>query len=848
MEQVQSLSARAQAQHIQVGASHGDSDMGEMSLLPSRRHAATPRRLLERLSDGVVQIDASGAILYVNVIAAQLLGSPYGGLEGQLLRTVAPEAHVALQQARAGVQQARSTARGDETAPPPEIALPNGRRAQVTPFPDGDNTWWLLLTLTAPGETTRTRNPVAAAMTREPDRKAPRIARRLSRQGAASVGRQEPQATNARWRDARRETEAHLRPQAPRALFETLPVGMLYVRTDGLIMRANEAAARLLGAEIRRLEGSLLHSARWRAVTLEGERLAAAETPIAVAIRTGRPVVNEPIGIIIEGASEPYWVRMSAAPAPRSTGGAHAYVAVTLEDINDLRNAQRARDLLTRFSRAITRDLGEGVYALDADGCVAFLNPAAERLLGWSEGELLGRSMHEVIHAHGANGETRPANECALLRVLRTGEIVQADDDVFVRKDGSVFPVRFVSSPLREGDQVSGAVVAFNDITSQRESRAHLLQLQRSLETQANELATIIETMTEALVVCDNEGRIMRANAAARGLLGLSVGDEAPAESAWPTLVETLAQRAHARQVNGQPFAWDESPLSAVFSGATLSGGEDLDLKIMQANGTEARINITGAPLRDRSGQLIGAALTLRDVTMEREREIARVEFLNVLAHELRTPLTTVKAQTQLLHRRIQRGQSPAVPAVEQTLAGIARIERLVNDLLDATRLEAGTLELDHATVDMAALCHQIVEEMGQASHRDIEIIGADSQVNVRCDAARIARALSHILGNAIKFSPAEGRVTLRLSAAASAVTISVRDEGPGMTAKMLRHAFSRFYRAPGINVQQGSEVGLGLGLYLARGLVQAHNGTLRAHSVPGKGTLVWFTLPRGES
>src|SRR5581483_2156107 len=126
---------------------------------------------------------------------------------------------------------------------------------------------------------------------------------------------------------------------------------------------------------------------------------------------------------------------------------------------------------LTQF---IAMNLGEGVYALDAKGRVTFLNPAAEELLGWTEAELLGKNAHETIHYLRSDGTPYPEEECPLREVMRSGQVVRAHEDYFVRKDGSLLPVAYVSAPVVRAGKATGAVLAFHDISERlRTQREH---------------------------------------------------------------------------------------------------------------------------------------------------------------------------------------------------------------------------------------------------------------------------------------------------------------------------------------------------------------------------------------
>jgi PAS domain S-box-containing protein len=210
------------------------------------------------------------------------------------------------------------------------------------------------------------------------------------------------------------------------------------------------------------------------------------------------------------------------------------------DDADRQRAADRMRQQLS-FTAAITDNIGEGVYALDRQGRLTFMNPAAQAMLGWTEEELLGKSMHEAIHFQRRDGTSVPASECHLVEVLRTGERFHNTGDSFTRKDGSIFSVEFVSSPFRVDGQVAGAVVAFQDIADRKKTEAELLERAHLAVFGAavGAALTKAENLPSALGQC--------AEAMVR-LLGAAMA------SIW-----TLAEREQVLELQGS--AWARRPL-----------------------------------------------------------------------------------------------------------------------------------------------------------------------------------------------------------------------------------------------------------------------------------------------
>jgi PAS domain S-box-containing protein len=275
---------------------------------------------------------------------------------------------------------------------------------------------------------------------------------------------------------------------------------------------------------------------------------------------------------------------------------------------------------------------------------------------------------------------------------------------------------------------------------------------------------------------------------------------------------------------------------------------------------------------------LAGAVAKLTALVIEREhllrqREEARANelaireanrrmeaFLGIASHELKTPLTTIRLHLQLAERRLQRvvaqEEAPS-PGVAQELARLraqlldtqgqwARLDRLVNDLLDVSRIQAGTLHLSLSLVDLTALVQGMVEEQRQVNPgRLVEWFppGAEPLL-IWADAGRISQVVQNYLSNALKYSPEDAPIKVGIRREAAQVRVWVRDEGPGLTPEQQANLWQRFYRVPGVEVQTGSGVGMGLGLHICKTIIGQHQGQVGVESVAGQGSTFWFTLP----
>jgi len=273
------------------------------------------------------------------------------------------------------------------------------------------------------------------------------------------------------------------------------------------------------------------------------------------------------------------------------------------------------------------------------------------------------------------------------------------------------------------------------------------------------------------------------------------------------------------------------------------------------------------------TGEALGRAALARQLLQAEAARLAaeettrqRDEFLSIASHELRTPLTSVKANAQLAERLVRRLQRLAADGPVPTAAlldelgrlddMLARADRqagvlarLVNDLVDVSRIQADRLELVPAPCDLTVLIAEIVGEQRQIHpERQITLGGLElassTPVVVVADADRIGQVLTNYLTNALKYSRASAPVVVRLERRQHAVRIAVADQGPGLSAAQRSRLFERFYRAPDVQVQSGSGVGLGIGLYISKTIVERHDGAVGVESAPGEGSTFWFELP----
>jgi signal transduction histidine kinase len=256
---------------------------------------------------------------------------------------------------------------------------------------------------------------------------------------------------------------------------------------------------------------------------------------------------------------------------------------------------------------------------------------------------------------------------------------------------------------------------------------------------------------------------------------------------------------------------------------------------------------------------LARVAARLDTARLSRESEDRKDEFLRMASHDLRSPLTAMKGNLQLALRQLRRLLSSAdlAEATHRSLEDLSLLivralrqtdvqSRLIGDLLDVSRIQAGKLDLNLVPCDLVSLVREIaLDHQASTPGRTITLCMSETDdLIVLADTDRIGQVISNYLSNALKYSAAAAPITVGVEQVGNSARVWVRDKGPGLTASQQQRIWERFYQAPGISIQSGAGQGMGLGLHICQTLIKRHNGEVGVESAPGQGSTFWFTLP----
>lgn len=348
-------------------------------------------------------------------------------------------------------------------------------------------------------------------------------------------------------------------------------------------------------------------------------------------------------------------------------------------------------------------------------------------------------------------------------------------------------------------------------------------------------LQVVIDSMPEGVMVAEGaEGELTTVNCAGRELLGLK---------AEP--VAALNERRSGAVLftpEGIPFPWEQSPLSrALLKGEVCLGAEVI---IRRSDGKEIPVLINSAPFRDLEGRVAGAVAVFQDISKAKEAEQLKDEFISLVSHELRTPLTSIKgAASTLLRHYSTLDEEVREELLRDVDEESDRLYRLVENLLDFSRAEAGVIRLATEPVSLGKLAAKVVQGVKQRADKLRFRLSFPAELPLaEADPLRVEQVLRNLLDNSIKYSPKGGEVEVAGRVDNNELLISVRDQGIGIAPEQQQKVFERFQRAA--EASGGRIQGVGLGLAICRRLVEAHGGKIWVESGLGEGSTFFFTLP----
>ena len=516
------------------------------------------------------------------------------------------------------------------------------------------------------------------------------------------------------------------------------------------------------------------------------------------------------------------WVRWEIHPWRNGAGEVGG--VILFSEVITQRKLAEDRLAAERDRLAVTlRSIGDAVITTDAAGRVTLLNGIAEALTGWKNEEALGRPVDEVFRIVSEESREPVANPAQ--RVVREGIALTLAKTALLARDGRECPIADSAAPIRDGKgDVAGVVVVFRDQTEERRA-------ERVLRESEARLRILAEALPQLVWTARADGTLDYFNQRWRDYTGQAAGAEAWEPALHPE---------------------DRERVVALWREAVSQQREfDVEHRLRRVDGEFRWFLRRAIPLPGvgEGSRWFGTCTDIHDLKVSQEvlrkADRLKADFIAMASHEFRTPLAALRLQMDLMERSLHNalGQDDKVDhQVAVMNRQIDRINGLLEVLLDASRIHAGRLALDLARLDLAELTREVVQRFD----RDAAAMGTALHFHAHSvsglwDRRRLDQVITNLVSNAIKYGNGQA-VDVEVGASEGNALLTVRDRGIGIPPESQALVFERFERAANAQAFHG----LGLGLWIAKQLVEAHGGSISIDSAPGVGSIFTVALPRG--
>ena len=536
-----------------------------------------------------------------------------------------------------------------------------------------------------------------------------------------------------------------------------------------------------------------------------------------------------------------YWVESTIVPFMDDQGEPLRYVSIRT-DITARKMMDQQLQEQRAFYEQISETLGEGLYVQDIEGYCIYMNSEAERLLGWSREEFIGKPVHHTIHTQTADGRPLSGHDCPIMNGVLEHGSSRSDDQVFVRKDRSVFPVEVSSHAIRRNGVMDGVVVAFQDISERKKNELFIRQTQErlNLSLDGSNLALWDWDLASDHVYLSDRWSTMMGEAALNKIL-------------------TSAQLFDQAHPQDRQMLIDN--LQSVLKSQTPS--YSVEFRVKRSNGEWAWVHTHGKVVeRDTKGRALRMTGTNADITERKQSEVAILEakeaaeqanrvkgdFLANMSHEIRTPMNGILGMTELaLDTELTHEQREFLSLVKSSADSLLNI---INDILDFSKIESGKMSIENIGFSLEHMLRDTMKSLAVRAHqKNLELllhVESDVPERIIGDPGRLRQVILNLVGNAIKFTEAgEIEVSVRKCGTGTAdkasLCFSVRDTGIGIPRDKFATIFESFSQADTSTTRRFG--GTGLGLTISAQLIELMGSKIELDSEEGKGSTFHFTL-----
>jgi PAS domain S-box-containing protein len=487
-----------------------------------------------------------------------------------------------------------------------------------------------------------------------------------------------------------------------------------------------------------------------------------------------------------------------------------------VRDISDRQVATEKQAVLA----AIVATSDDAIVSKTLQGIITSWNLAAERTFGYTEAEAIGQHISLIIPPD------RLSEEDFIIGQIAKGKKIDHFETIRRAKDGREVHLSVTVSPVVDVyGKIIGASKVARDISA----------IKTAAEKQGM-LAAIIGSSDDTIVSKTLDGKITSWNRSAEKMFGYTEAE---------ALGKNISIIIPPERLNEETFI-----ISEVSKGNRIDHFQTVRLA---KDGRLVPISLSVSPITDENGKIIGASKIARDISehLAIQEEKARLydeikalnekkdEFIGLASHELKTPLTSIQAYLQIMNSDINEERRKEF--LHRTTQQVKKLNNLVSDLLDISKIQAGKLQFNAAPFDICQVTREAIDLIAYSNkNHHITLQTRLETLTVNGDGQRIEQVILNLLTNAIRYAPNSNEINVNISQDNGLVKVGVRDRGIGIPADKLEQIFSRFYR-----VEESKTVsGLGLGLYLSQQIIERHHGRIWAESTPGEGSVFYFTLP----
>jgi PAS domain S-box-containing protein len=649
-----------------------------------------------------------------------------------------------------------------------------------------------------------------------------------------------------------------------RLTIDEAPIGMALVSLDGRFVRVNRVLCEIVGYGADELNSltfqAITHSDDLKIDVALAGQLARGEIP---RYQLEKRYIRKDGGIVTV---------MLSASILRARDGAPLYYIAQIEDITERKRLEQDLRLSEAKSSGIVSISADAIISIDENQSITLFNEGAEKIFGYAKEEALGTSLDLLIperfrSIHRKHVAEFAAGPESARRLSQRGPAIFG-----LRKNGDEFPADAAISKLDVGGKRI-MTVSLHDITEEKrvENEQRFLAEVGAILTSTLDYEDTLTNIAQLAVrdlanfclvdVFDEVGQARRLKALSRHPSKAWVCDlfmQVPIDPVRHSLVASVVEK---KQTSFLPFLSSESLAS--FSEQALRAARAADLKSMIAVPLLAHGKLVGVItlLSSEASRVYGprdvllaeelaqrAAFSIENARLfgEAQRAIkTREDVLAIVSHDLVNPLSNIQLVVHLFRRTECIDTNQAQEFAAKVQRSVDQMQMLIADLLDFARIQSGTFSVVTSLGGLSHVLMPVIENMRALAEAKSQILEADfppSLPNVPIDAHRIRQVVYNLVSNAIKFTPREGRIRVSANQRNHEIVVSVSDTGPGIPREHLSKIFDRFWQAPGTK-QKGS----GLGLSIAKGIVQAHGGTIWADSEFGQGSSFFFTLPLAD-